>query len=285
LGFTESDRRERVEENRRRFFQQLGVRDFTLAPLRQVHSSHSWVVARDRERRLAFQFPGAGVFAPDTRVLQSKIQNHRSKTPKAEPPGGDGLMTAEPGILLTIRVADCLPLLLVDPRRRVVAAVHAGWRGALARVIEKAVGDLRCAFGSDPQRLIAAAGPSIRACCYEVGEEVVDAFHGRFAAAEHFLRPLSAGAKTAGDRASIPFSSAAPPGHARKHAPAAHLDLVAVARDQLTRAGVKPAHILVADYCTACRTDLFFSHRREGARTGRQVAAIGIRGSDDPVIG
>ena len=67
-------------------------------------------------------------------------------------------MTAEPGILLTIRIADCLPVLLVDPQRRVVAAVHAGWRGALARVIEKAVGDMRRAFGSDPQELIAARG-------------------------------------------------------------------------------------------------------------------------------
>ena len=69
---------------------------------------------------------------------------------------------------------------MLIPERRVVAAVHAGWRGALARIIEKAVGDMRRAFGSDPEELIAALGPSIRACCYEVGEEVVGAFHGSF---------------------------------------------------------------------------------------------------------
>jgi len=88
-------------------------------------------------------------------------------------------MTSESGVLLTIRIADCLPVLLVDTRRRVVAAVHAGWRGALARVIEKAVGDMRSVFGSDPLELIAALGPSIRSCCFEVGEEVVEAFYGK----------------------------------------------------------------------------------------------------------
>jgi YfiH family protein len=185
-------------------------------------------------------------------------------------------MTAEPGILLTIRIADCLPLLLVDPRQRAVAAVHAGWRGALARVIEKAVGDMRRALGSDPQDLIAAVGPSIRACCFEVGEEVVEAFHGGFADAGGFFRRLAPRPKAATDRHSMLFLEAYPPGHAPEHVPAARLDLTAVARHQLVSAGVKPANILVADYCTACRTDLFFSHRREGARTGRQVAAIGV---------
>ena len=162
-----------------------------------------------------------------------------------------------------------------------MAAVHAGWRGALARVIEKAVGDMRRAFGSDPQKLIAALGPSIRACCYEVGEEVVEAFHGSFADADRFFRPLPNRPEAATDRHSILFLSAYPPGHAPEHVPAARLDLTAVARHQLASAGVKPANIWVADYCTACRTDLFFSHRREGGRTGRQAAAIGIREAVD----
>jgi hypothetical protein len=264
-----------VEQNRRRFLDQLGGKDFALASARQVHSSHSFVVTRDREDHLAYQWPGAEVLAPAP----------------TNPPAGDGLMTAEPGLLLTIRIADCLPLLLVDPQRRVVAAVHAGWRGALARVIQKAVGDMRRAFGSDPQKLIAALGPSIRACCYEVGEEVVEAFHGGFAAADGFFRPLPNRPEAANDRHSILFLSAFPPGHAPEHVPAARLDLTAVARHQLASAGVKPANIGVADYCTACRTDLFFSHRQEGERTGRQMAAIGIRRSRDradsgtPIIG
>jgi len=186
-------------------------------------------------------------------------------------------MTSEPGVLLTIRIADCLPVLLVDPQKCVVAAVHAGWRGALARVIEKAVGDMRRTFGSDPQNLIAALGPSIRACCYEVGEEVVEAFYGKFAGADRFFRTLPNRPEAVTDRHTILFLSAYPPGHAPEHVPAARLDLIAVAQDQLASAGVQPANVLVTDYCTACRTDLFFSHRHEGGVTGRQIAAVGIR--------
>jgi hypothetical protein len=166
----------------------------------------------------------------------------------------------------------------------VVAAVHAGWRGALARVIEKAVGDMRRAFGSDPQELIAALGPSIRDCCYEVGEEVVEAFQGCFTDADQFFRKLPNRPEAATDRHSILFLSAYPPGHAPEHVPAARLDLIAVARNQLATAGVRPTNICVADYCTACRTDLFFSHRHEGGGTGRQAAAIGIRRSGDRMI-
>ncbi len=260
LGFTESDRRERVDENRRRFLRALGAKDFRFPALRQIHSSHCFVVTRDGTTSLSYQLPRAGVNA--TGSLSS--------------PGGDGLITSDPGILLTIRIADCLPVLLVDTRQRVVAAVHAGWRGALARIIEKAVGDLRGVFGSDPGKLIAAVGPSIRVCCYEVGQEVVEAFHGNFADAGGFFQPPRTRPEAATDRHSILFLSAYPPGHAPEHLPAARLDLAAVARHQLLSAGLKPANILIADYCTACRTDLFFSHRREGPATGRQVAAIGI---------
>jgi len=124
--------------------------------------------------------------------------------------------------------------------------------------------------------LIAALGPSIRACCYEVGEEVVEAFRGSFTGAGRFFRTLPNPPEAAADRHSIPFLNAYPPGHSPEHVPAARLDLIAVAQDQLSSAGVDPANILVADYCTACRTDLFFSHRREGGSTGRQVAAIGV---------
>jgi copper oxidase (laccase) domain-containing protein len=140
-------------------------------------------------------------------------------------------------------------------------------------------------FGTDPQNVIAALGPSIRACCYEVGEEVVSAFHGSFMGAERFFRTLPNRPDAASDRHTILFLSAYPPGHAPEHVPAARLDLIAVAEDQLASAGLKSSNVCVADYCTACRTDLFFSHRKEGGATGRQVAVIGIRKSGDPVIG
>jgi polyphenol oxidase len=257
LGFTGSDRRERVEENRRRFFRALGAKDFSIPSLRQIHSSHCFIVSGGNASQPNFEFPGGGALA-------------------ANPPAGDGLITCDPGILLTIRIADCMPILLVDTRRRAVAAVHAGWRGAWARIIEKSVGDLRRAFSSDPGKLLAAVGPSIRACCYEVGQEVVEAFHGKFANSDSFFLPLRTRPEAATDRHSILFLSAYPPGHAPDHLPAARLDLVAVARHQLQSAGLKASNILIADYCTACRTDLLFSHRREGPATGRQVAAIGI---------
>ncbi len=261
LGFTDCDKPERVEQNRRRFFSELAGENFTAALVHQVHSSHTFIVTRNAPNQVTYQLPG-------------------NETPAAavtDSPAGDGLITAEPGVLLTIRIADCLPALLVDPRERVVAAIHAGWRGALARVIEKGVGDMRRAFGSDPQDLIAVLGPSIRACCFEVGEEVVEAFNGKFTAAERFFRKLPDHAEAATDRHAFLFQSAYPPGHAPEHLPAACLDLIAVAQDQLVSAGVKLENVLAADYCTACRTDLFFSHRHEGGVTGRQIAAIGIR--------
>ena len=265
LGLTESDQPERVEQNRQRFLHELGGGNFEFASVRQVHSSHSFLVKRSNQG-LSYQLCGA---ATDTADIKC-------------PPAGDSVITSESGLLLTIRIADCLPVLLVDPRQRAVAAVHAGWRGALARIIEKTVGEMRGTTSSDPQELIAAVGPSIRACCYDVGEEVVEAFHETFADADSFFRklPHEPGA-AAMNCQSLISARANPPALAAAYLPVARLDLTAVAARQLASAGVRQTNILVADYCTACRTDLFFSHRREFGRTGRQAAAIGIRKTVD----
>ena len=193
---------------------------------------------------------------------------------KSEPPG-DALLTNEPGILLGVRAADCMPVLLADPRQHAVAAIHAGWRGALARFIEKTAGELRRTFGSKPEDLVAAIGPSIRACCYEVGSERVDAFCGSFPTSEKFFPQASPWLSQNPATPVVPWLLKKPPGHSPPRA--AHLDLVAVALDQLERSGVKPSRIHVADFCTACRADLFFSYRREGERAGRMMAIIGIR--------
>jgi len=277
LSFTESDRRERVEENRRRFLAQTGTADFEWATVRQVHSAHAFVVTRASTGELQYQLPGAESARPDAvRPLEGNAEATARPAP-THPPAGDAAMTAEPGILLSVRIADCLPVLLADPERRAVAVVHAGWRGAQARIIEKAVGDMRGAFGSDPTQFVVALGPSIRACCYDVGEEVVDAFQGAFPRSEKFFQKLPDRPEGAADRHTSLFLSDYPPGHAPLRVPAARLDLIAVAKDQLANAGVKLSNVFVADYCTACRTDLFFSHRKEGAGTGRQMAAIGIR--------
>ncbi len=145
------------------------------------------------------------------------------------------------------------------------------------RVIEKTVGEMRRLLGSRPWQLIAAVGPSIRACCYEVGEEVMEAFVGRYPRGEKFfVQPRHASQASLRLHAAA-FPPAHPPGHEPPAARRARLDLVAVARDQLLSGGLAPRHIHVADYCTACRTDLFYSYRREGIRAGRTMAVIGTR--------
>lgn len=251
-----------LRENRRRFFERLGTRDFSLAEVRQVHSAVIYQVAFGSSGKLVYYPSGLPLPLPG---------RHRPK--------GDALLTAEPGLLLCARSADCLQILLVDTRHRAVAAVHAGWRGALARVVEKTVQEVRRLFGSQPRDLVAAIGPSIRACCYEVGEEVLDAFCGGFPNGEKFFRKPErkdfARAGTLADRAS--FLANHSPAHSPPRQSTAHLDLVAVARDQLRSAGMPPSNIEAAPFCTACRTDLFFSHRKEGSRTGRMMAVIGIR--------
>jgi len=267
LGFIETDKRTNVEKNRGRFFRALGAEDWPLAGLRQIHSSNIFLVVKSSQGGLEYR--PSGYYPP--------------RAPDHTPPQGDALLTHEPGVLLSVRSADCLPVLLADVRRRAVAAVHAGWRGALAGIIEKAVGEMVRIFGSSPSDLVAAIGPSIRACCYEVGDEVVSAFCGRYPNGEEFFRsaPQDKAETEIARRHPLLFLSKQPPGHGPDSTGKKHLDLVAVARYQLRRAGLSPTHIAVADYCTACRTDLFFSHRREGSGTGRTMTVIGIEPLDN----
>lgn len=247
------------------FLSDMGGDGFLLASVRQKHSAIIYCVSARRDSLSPqYELPGYG---PPTQDC------------KQPNPFGDALITNHAGILLSVRVADCMPILLVDYENRAVAAVHAGWRGALARIVEKTAGEMRRAFHSRPENLIAAIGPSIRGCCYEVGEEVVDAFCGRFACAEKFFRKGSLEQADAGmaNRRLPLFFSQSPPGHQLEEHSGTHLDLVAVARYQLEHAGVPPAQIHVAEYCTACRNDLFYSYRKEGNLAGRIMAVVGIR--------
>ncbi len=240
----------------------LGAGDFVSASLRQTHSSLIYSVE-----------PG-----PRPATLRYDLSGYAPAVWDGNEPApfGDALVTNHPGILLSVRVADCMPVLLVDPENRAVAGVHAGWRGALSRIVEKTAGEMRRIFHSRPEKLIAAIGPSIRNCCYEVGEEVFDAFSGTFERPESFFRRM-APASDALDRRIPLFFTQAPPGHGQEEHSGIYLDLVAVARYQLESAGVPPARIHVADYCTACRPDLFYSYRKQGSFAGRMTAAIGIR--------
>lgn len=250
----------------RRFLQALGAGRFPLAVLRQTHSALVYRASRGSGRS-AVQYDLAGSPVPDA----------------DQPPrtcSGDALIADQAGMLLGIRVADCVPILMVDRERRAVAAVHAGWRGALHRIVEKAVGEMYRTFGSRPHHLLAAVGPSIRKCCYEVGPEVVDAFCGAFPAGEAFFHKVPATPEELrmALRYQTLFTLQAPPGHQMEDSfSKVHLDLAAAVRYQLEHAGVPAGRIHVADFCTACRTDLFCSYRREGAMAGRMMAVIGMR--------
>lgn len=256
----------RAEHTRRRFLQALGAGNLPLAVLHQTHSTIIYSVSKNQESG-TLQFQLAGNPSP-----QSEI------SPRTR--SGDGLMTAQAGIMLGVRVADCMPILIVDRERRAVAAVHAGWRGALNRIVEKSVGEMSRMYNSHPENLLAAVGPSIRGCCYEVGPEVVDAFCGSFPQGEEFFHKVLATPEEArmALRYQTLFSLQSPPGHQQEDGLSkVHLDLAAVARYQLKQAGVSDRQIFTADYCTACRTDLFFSYRREGSLAGRMMAVIGMR--------
>jgi len=167
-------------------------------------------------------------------------------------PAGDALVSASADLILTIRTADCVPILLVAPRSRAVAAVHAGWRGALAGVIEEAVGALASRYDATADEVAAAIGPAIGGCCYAFGAEHRERFLARFgAAAEGAWRPAE------GD-ASRGF-----------------LDLPALCRVALERAGVRAAAIAHLDVCTAEHPAELHSYRRDGANAGRQLSYIG----------
>jgi YfiH family protein len=249
------------KENHNKFLKALGAANFALASVHQIHSAEIFVV----------QNAGGHLnYLPSGYPLSFQMDER--------PFSGDALLTASPGILLAIRTADCIPILLVDPRLRIVGAIHAGWRGALKRIVEKTVGEMRRIFGSRPQDLFAALGPSIRACCYEVGDEVVDAFGGAFVEGESFFRKTSGSGEGHAMVSGMSFLSMAPPGHTPLQGSHSSLDLVAAVKNQLKSARVPRTHIQTADFCTSCRTDLFFSYRKEGRRTGRMMAVIGIKG-------
>jgi purine-nucleoside/S-methyl-5'-thioadenosine phosphorylase / adenosine deaminase len=263
LGYVDGDKREKVERNRELFLRALGARQFSLAELHQIHSTLVYEVVRGKRGKLEYR-PSA------------YPASHGSRR---APPSGDALLTREPGVLISVRAADCMPVLLADPRRRAVAAIHAGWRGALAGAVEKTVGEMVRIFGSRPADLLAAIGPSIRACCYRVGDEVVNSFCGRYPNGEDFFLPAPHDRveEEISRRYPLLFLSKNPPGHGPEYVPALHLDLAAVARHQLQTAGLMNSKIQVADFCTSCRTDIFFSHRKEGGKTGRMMAVIGIK--------
>ena len=218
-GFDE-DAAENIHENRRRFLRLLDG-EWTLAVCWQVHGA-------------------------DVRVVRG-VEDALSDEDRC-----DGLITRAPRVLLSVKSADCVPVILGDMRTGACASVHAGWRGTVAGIVPRALERMRVEFGTDPTDVRTAIGPAALACCYEVGHEVIDAFRERFADADELLTPTREG-------------------HAR-------IDLHLANRRQLIEAGVSAERIHAAPLCTMCRTDLFFSYRREKSlygRTGRLLSVIG----------
>ncbi len=243
LGFTQSDARENVLENRQRFLDALGAPGAQLVTLRQIHSS--------LVRRM-------------NRADADRVQTWK----------GDGMMTDEPDLLLAIQTADCIPVLVADTRWRAVAAFHAGWRGTLKRIVESGVNRMRIEFGSRPEDLVAAVGPGIGVCCYAVGEEVRSEFISQFAYARELFHEVS-DADPIREKYPLLFLTARAPGHSDL-GPSLHLNLMEANRRQLLDAGLPAEAITVAGDCTGCQNNRYFSYRAEHGFTGRMMSVVGI---------
>jgi YfiH family protein len=224
-GFNEDDA-ENIYENRRRFLK-LFAGVWTLTGCWQIHSADVRIVHNQKEAQSK-----PGVLGDDQYC--------------------DALVSNTPRILLTVKTADCVPVLIGDPKTGAFAAVHAGWRGTSTSIVRRAVERLETEYGSRHEDLRAAIGPAANNCCYEVGSDVIDRFKELFPQSDHLFTPTR-------------------DGHAR-------IDLQTANRDQLIAAGVAPERVHIAPLCTMDRTDLFFSYRREKhlyGRVGRLMSVIG----------
>jgi polyphenol oxidase len=210
---------DQVEVNRRRFLSALHIEHANLITLHQIHSDRFVIIGEN---------PG-----------------------EWNPLEGDALITQARGVALAIQVADCLPILLADPMTRCVAAIHAGWKGTLARIAGKTLAGMQREFGSNPENCLIVIGAGIRSCCFEVGREVArsfeEAFPGISCARSH-------------------------PNHPGKY----FLDMRAALDVQLFSAGIRRENILDLGLCTRCNPEEFFSYRGEGARAGRMMGVIAL---------
>lgn len=177
-------------------------------------------------------------------------QIHSDQVLVATQPGqlgpGDAIITKQPAVTVAVRTADCLPILIVDPRTRGVAAIHAGWRGVVTEIVPKAVAAMGLEFGTRPEELEVAIGPGIGVCCFEVGPEVAVQF-----------RPFFPEREDLNTRSKI--------------------DLTEAVIRQLGRYGISSGHIDASRLCTYCKPELFESYRRDKEKAGRMTAAIAVR--------
>ena len=197
---------------------------------------------RPPEREILGAFGAHGFRTATLKQVHSATTVTAHASTGAEPPSADALVTDRRGLLLGIRVADCVPVLVVDPALGAVAAVHAGWRGAVAGVLLGALAALEAEYGSRLTDLECAIGPAIGPCCFEVGDEVAERFRSDF----------------------VDRSRSRP-----------HVDLVGMLRAQLLAEGV--CSVAVLNECTACDIQKYYSHRGERGQAGRMLAVVGLR--------
>ncbi len=224
MSFQVGDQDEMVTRNRRALLQSAGANFFpSLVTARQVHGNRCLTVT-DRD--------------PEKLAQLAQIE-------------ADALLTDQPGILLGVMTADCLPLIMIGRNRRVAAVVHVGWRGLEQSIGTVAVTELLRRFAVEVETLQVYAGPAIGSCCFQVGSEVVDCFrrHSVLDGVEGWYQERPSGY---------------------------YIDLLSIQRAQLLAAGVAKENFHVVDICTHCH-DFCFSYRRDHAITGRQLAFVGIK--------
>jgi len=229
-SFEVGDHPESVRENRRRLLWDLGIGDKPLVKIKQAH--------------------GGGILEIDEEIVKRPGFPEELSSFSA-----DAMITAMPGIVLTVLVADCVPLLLFDEKNGVIAAVHAGWRSTAARLAERVVRRMKESFGTRPRDCVAAIGPSIGICCYEVDEPVIQAFAGSSSKWQELVRNKGKGQW--------------------------HLDLPRANQTLLLESGIPRESIFSSGYCVSCHPELFFSYRRDGKRTGRMVGLAMLKGEND----
>ena len=210
LGLSTADSPQAVRENRRLFFQALGISQKQVVFPQQIHSANIQIVSQ------------AGTVADC-----------------------DALITDRPGVYLSIQTADCFPVFLYAPRHKAVAIIHSGWRGTARNIAGKTVEMLKAHFGVQPQHLFAAIGPGVQKNCYQVDRSVISFFSPEFYVPDGSDRFL--------------------------------LDLQGAIRRQLQREGIPDDHIECDTDCTHCRTDLYYSYRRDGQQSGRMMGIIGLK--------
>ncbi len=222
LGFG-LDCRDNVLKNRQLFFAALGVDTQNVVSCAQVHGDQIAIV--DEHDR------GSGVQHPDSEL--SLV---------------DGMLTNRPNIALVTFYGDCVPLYFFDPRKQAVALVHAGWRGTMARIGQKAIKQMSQYFGTDPSDLYAAIGPAIGSCCFQVDQKLAFQFAAEYS-----------------------------PQHIEENPGGYYLDLKKLNLESLLGGGVFAENVFIAEDCTACTPEYYFSHRASSGNTGRMAAVIMLR--------